>query len=75
MCFWTHRKGEDAGFGKIIWGKIMRSFYDFAHHDFATVFIRNRECQVEELSRKSLMIGAPPAGTRMGADGRILTLL
>ena len=24
----------------------MRSFYDFARHDFAAVFIRNRECQV-----------------------------
>ena len=34
-CLWTHRKGEDAGFGKIMWGKIMQSFYDFARHDFA----------------------------------------
>jgi hypothetical protein len=62
MCLWTHRKGEDAGVGKIMWGKIMRNFYDFARHDFAAVFIRNRECQVEALSRKSLMIGVPARG-------------
>jgi hypothetical protein len=36
-----------------MWGKIMRNFYNFARHDFAAVFIRNRECQVEALSRKS----------------------
>ena len=28
-----------------MWGKIMRNFNDSARHDFATVFIRNRECQ------------------------------
>jgi hypothetical protein len=50
--FSPHRKGEDAGFGKI-----MQSFYDFARHDFAAVFIRNRECQLEVPSRNSLMIG------------------
>jgi hypothetical protein len=43
MCLWTRRKGEDAGFGKIMRGKIMRIFMIFARHDFATVFIRNRE--------------------------------
>ena len=58
MCLWTCREGEDAGFGKIMWGKIMLNFYDFARHDFAALFIRNRKCRVDALSRKSLMIGA-----------------
>ena len=39
MCLWTHLKAEAAGFGKIMWGKIMGSFYDFARHDFAAVFV------------------------------------
>ena len=66
MCLWIHRKGGDGGFGKIIWGKIIGIFYDFARHDFAAVFIRNRECQVEALSRKSLMIGASNADVTGG---------
>jgi len=58
IFLWTHRKGENAGIGKIMWGKIMRSFYDFARHDFAAVFIRYRECRLDALSRKALIIVA-----------------
>jgi hypothetical protein len=51
MCLWTHRKGGDAGIGKIMQGKIMRSFYDFARHDFAIFFFSNRKCQDKPLPR------------------------
>ena len=56
----THRNGEAAGFGKIMWGKIMGSSYDFAHHDFATVLI--------EPSLTHCILGWLAGG----ADGRLL---
>jgi hypothetical protein len=36
----------------------MRSFYDFARHDFADICLWNRERQLETLSSKSFIIGA-----------------
>jgi hypothetical protein len=54
---------EREEFGKIIGGKIMASFYDFAPHDFAVVFI----------PKKSLMTGRSdcrvPLQARKGVEG------
>ena len=66
MCLWTHRKGEVAGFGKIMCGKIMRNFYDFARHDFAAVFIRYRQRQLKRFpeSRQCSGLGAGQKSNR-----------